>query len=309
VKAKIVDEAVIPVKSQPIGSTWEKDFNGLQAELQANIPCYIFYRLDSQNMNGYNWVLFSYVPDGSTVRDRMLYASSRDTVKRQLGLSYFSDDMHGTTKEEFSLESFLEHQKTKNASDQPLTNTEVQTRIERTAEVDMGTSKEYVHSVKFPMSKYALDKLAALNQGSISLVQLKVDPTKETIELAEAKNINLGALSGYIPTNEPRFTLFRWSHDHESEHFNSVVFIYSCTNDSPVKLKMLYSTVKSVASSSCEDIGLKIDKKLEISEAHEITEELLIEVLHPPTEDKKLAFNKPSRPGRGRARLVRGTNT
>jgi twinfilin-like protein len=82
------------------------------------------------------------------------------------------------------------------------------------------------------------------------------------------------------------------------------VFVYSCTNDSPIKLKMLYSTVKAVAIGTSEEQGLKIDKKLEISDPSEITEEALLELLHPPSEDKKQTFVRPSRPGRGNARLT-----
>lgn len=41
-----------------------------------------------------------------------------------------------------------------------------------------------------------------------------------------------------------------------------LVFIYSSSDDAPIKLKMLYSTVKAVANGAAEDQGLKIDKKV-----------------------------------------------
>jgi len=172
--------------------------------------------------------------------------------------------------------------------------------------VDLGTTREYVHSVQFQMSKDAIEKLQSLGSGAVSLVQLKVNPTNETIELATAKKVDLEGLKACIPTDEPRFSIFRYHHDFDGETFDSVVFIYSCTNNSPVKLKMLYSTVKAVANGTCEQIGLKIDKKIEISEPEELTDELLETTLHPPSENKAQTFNRPSRPGRGRARLVRG---
>jgi len=304
-KAQIREETVVLVKTQSVSNSLEHDFGTLKSELLPKTPCYILFRLDSKNSLGFEWLLLAYVPDGSTVRDRMLYASSRDTVKRQLGATYFRDDIHGTTPDEFTYEAYLDFENKKTSFDTPMTATELQTRAERTSEVAQGTSKEYVHSVQFPISSDALDKLRALNSGSLNLVQLKVDPNKETIELADAKNTDISGVQRSIPDNEPRFSLFRYPHTHEDERFDSVVFVYSCTNNSPVKLKMLYSTVKAVANSSCESVGLKIDKRIEVSEGSEFTEELLQETLHPPVDNKKQAFAKPSRPGKGGARLVK----
>jgi len=189
----------------------------------------------------------------------------------------------------------------------PLTASEIQSRVEATAEVHVGHTKEYVHSVKFPTSSEAVTKLKALNNPSspFNLVQLKVDANKETIELGKVAQSSVHELPNHIPDDSPAFTLYRWAHSHNSEEFNSIVFVYSCTNDSPIKLKMLYSTVKTVAIGSSEEAGLKLEKKIEISEREELTEGYLTELLHPPTEEKKQTFNKPSRPGRGNARLTK----
>jgi len=309
VKAQIVNESVIPIKSQTVGSSFETDFANLRSELLPKTPCYIMFRLETKTNNSYQWALFAYVPDGSTVRDRMLYASTRDTLKRQLGLSYFAEDIHGATPEEFTYEAFKDFQKKKIHTDIPLTNAEIQTRTERTAEVDLGHTREYVHSVRFPMSEAALTKLKAFLSGQVALVQLKVDPTKETIELADFKPsaLDIEAVASLISDSDPRFVLYRFSHDHESQHHDSIVFIYSCPEKSPVKLKMLYSTVKAVAIGTAESLGLVIAKKIEITESGELTEDMLIEAIHPPSEDKKQAFNKPSRPGKGKPRVVRSS--
>jgi len=306
VKAQIKDESVVFVKTHPLGASVQADFGSLKSEMLPKIPCYILYRLDTQANNNFQWILLAYVPDGSTVRERMLYASTRDTIKRQLGLTYFVEDLHGSTPEEFTYDAFQDHQKKKILSDVPLTSSELQTRSERTAEVDMGHTREYVHSVKFPMSDAALAKLKALPTSSVALVLLKVDPTKETIELADSKaSIEIDDVPSVIPDSEPRFVLYRYSHQHESQHHDSLVFIYSCPDKSPVKLKMLYSTVKAVAIGSAESLGLTIAKKIEITEGSEVTEDLLNELIHPPSEDKKQTFNKPSRPGKGKPRVVR----
>jgi len=68
---------------------------------------------------------------------------------------------------------------------------------------------------------------------------------------------------------------------------------------------MLYSTVKAVAIGSAETQGLTIAKKMEITETNELTEDSLLEIIHPPTENKKQGFSKPTRPGQNRARPPR----
>jgi twinfilin-like protein len=294
------------VKTHPLSDSLEKDFGSLAGEFEPKIPCYIIFRTDTTNMNGYEWLLLSYVPDGSLVRERMLYASSRDTLKRQLGSNYFGGDIQGSSKEEFAYAGYVDLKKKKEGhTEVALTHTEIQTRQEKSAEIAQGTSKEYVHSVNFPMSTAAQDKLKSFKDGQLNLVQLRVDPDKETIELDCSSSGDLSSIVAKIPHNEPRFNMIRFSHEHEGQHYDSFVFVYSCTNNSPVKLKMLYSTVKAVANSTAEQIGIKFDKKLEISEAGELTEDLLMESLHPPSEEKKQNFSKPSRAGKGAPRLIR----
>jgi len=307
IKVQIVDEALRPIKAHPIQGNQETDWKTTEGEFLAKIPTYILYRLDSKNLQGYEWVLIAYVPDGSSVRDRMLYASSRDNLKKQLGYTYFLEDLYGSTKDDVTYEAFVEFKNRRITDHTVMTASELQYRREVTAEVAVGTTKEYVHSVKFPISTEAASKLKSLSNGSVSLVQLVVDPVKETIELGKSLTGNVDVETGLrdsIPENEPRFTLFRWEHSHNNSNCVSIVFIYSCTNNSPIKLKMLYSTVKAVANTTAEQQGVVIDKKMEISERSEITEEGLRELLHPPEQEKKQTFVKPGRPGRGTARMT-----
>jgi hypothetical protein len=42
----------------------------------------------------YSWVLIAWVPDNARVRDKMLYSSSRDDLKRALGLGYFRGEFY-----------------------------------------------------------------------------------------------------------------------------------------------------------------------------------------------------------------------
>jgi hypothetical protein len=41
-----------------------------------------------------------------------------------------------------------------------------------------------------------------------------VDTVKETVELVEARQLSASEIASRLPSNEPRFVFFRWSHTH-----------------------------------------------------------------------------------------------
>jgi hypothetical protein len=73
--------------------------------------------------------------------------------------------------------AFEEFRKRKIVDNSILTASEIQYRREATAEIAVGTSTEYVHSVKFPMSTSAVAQLRGLTSGSVNFVQLVCTPT------------------------------------------------------------------------------------------------------------------------------------
>jgi len=251
-------------------------------------------------------LLISYVPDGSPVKDRMMYASTRYFLKKQLGLSYFSDTFHCSEKTDFTWEAYQAH-RDKHVAPAPYTAAEVQYQSETSMEVDHGTAREYVHSVKFPLSAAAKSALSNFSSSN-NFVQLSVDPVRETIELVKNKSINsIDSLVREFEQNEPRFTFYKYEHSHEGESFDSTLFIYSCPNSSPIKLKMLYSTVKSVVAGAAEEAGITIERsgKVEVTDIEDFSVDDINAQLH-PVQEKVEKFSRPMRPGRGKPRMTRG---
>jgi len=297
---------MVKTASVNVSGSAEEDFKTLQSHLERSSPCYLLYRLDSKNDRGYEWILISYVPDGSPVKQRMLYASSHALLKRELGLSYFSDEFHGSSNDDITWELYQQHDKTKGISDAPLTQSEVSRNAASTMEVDMGHTREYVHSVLFPMSTDAVSALK--NLSTTNVVQLTVDSEKETIELLNSFSANsVDAVADKLPSDQPCFVFFSYEHQHEGSNVSPIVFIYSCPNGAKIKAKMLHSTVKSAAIDAAGSQGIKVEKKIEVSEPSELNEADLLLELHPPTREvsTKSSFTRPSRPGRGRPRVTR----
>ena len=104
-----------------------------------------------------------------------------------------------------------------------------------------------------------------------------------------------------ISATEPRFTFYRFTHTHNDSESSPLLFLYTCpTNFSTkaIKFRMMYPLMKRAVLTIAEkEAGLQPDKKFEVEDASEITEEGVMEELHPRAEVKK-GFNRPKRPGR-----------
>lgn len=62
--------------------SWDQDYDRFLLPLLDNHePCYVLYRLDSQNAQGYEWIFISWSPDQSPVRLSPWPAKSADPSK------------------------------------------------------------------------------------------------------------------------------------------------------------------------------------------------------------------------------------
>lgn len=55
------------------------------------------YRLDSKDNTGYNWLLFTWSPELSPVRQKMLYASTKATLKMEFGAAQIKEEVFVTS--------------------------------------------------------------------------------------------------------------------------------------------------------------------------------------------------------------------
>jgi len=232
----------------------------------------------------------------------MLSSSTVGTLKSTLGSSNFVDDVFGSNPEDFSPKGFQEYLKHKTAP-APLTSMEEHTAEEIERGVfsgGAGTSTAYAHGVAFPVTDECLAALDSLKNGEVNYVQVGVDVNSEKIVHFSTDTTTIEECKNKIPLNEPRFHFFNWDHDHEGEHFTSLVFCYSCvlsgakgSISAPVKHRMLYSTSKSNVVTIAESRGLQIGAKIEINSVDEFTAQDLLPVLHPAKAEAKKTFNKP----------------
>ena len=95
--------------SQPSDS-WDKDYDSFVLPLlEDKQPCYILFRLDSQNTQRYEWIFIAWSPNHPPVCQKMLYAATRATLKKEFGGGHIKDEVFGTVKKDVSLHGYKKY--------------------------------------------------------------------------------------------------------------------------------------------------------------------------------------------------------
>lgn len=111
---------------------------------------------------------------------------------------------------------------------------------------------------------------------------------------------SIAELTKVLPTTEPRFTFYQYKHTHDGQEVSPVLFIFTSppAAGKAIKYRMMYPLMKrAVLAIAEQEAGLTIDKKFEVEEPSEITEQGVLEDLHPKVATRQ-AFSRPKRPGR-----------
>ncbi len=121
----------IPSESPDFSS----DLSLLAQQLKDNEAAYVILRRYPDASDGF--VAVTYVPDSAPVRQKMLFASTRLTLVRELGIERFRDTIFVTTKAELTADGFKQYdQHTKLAA--PLTEEEQSLGAVKQAEAEEG---------------------------------------------------------------------------------------------------------------------------------------------------------------------------
>lgn len=176
--AAIENEALVPVQllSPPSPASFADNVTSLLLPaLTDSDPLYILLkRYDAVP----KLVAVSYVPDTAKVRQKMLFASTRLTLVRELGREHFRETIFATTKEELSPAGFERHDKHERL-EAPLTEGERSLQDVKQAEAvegSRGTGNREIgmgQKMTMPVGEDALASLKELaGEGGKGLVML-----------------------------------------------------------------------------------------------------------------------------------------
>ncbi|CAK8687007.1 unnamed protein product [Clavelina lepadiformis] len=301
VKVGIEDETLVCSECvDKCSDSWKGEYDDVILNLLvAKQPCYLLYQLASKS----EWLMITFSPDDSPVREKMLYAATRSTLKQEFGGGFIADEVFGTSENDVSYKGYMEHKAHKDAPP-PLTNAEEELKFLDETESNSGigntTRHQTVQGIEFPITKDAQQALSDFKEGVVNHVELNVDLENETIFKVCSKLICASDLEGLISEDRAGYHIFNYAHRHNGEDKTTVFFVYSMPGYSiPIKARMLYSSCKAPLLSAIEeDFEIKLDKKLECDSTEKLTEEYLRNEAHPPAVEAKQNFSKPKAPGR-----------
>ncbi|XP_036962405.1 twinfilin-1a [Acanthopagrus latus] len=312
-KIVIEDEQLTLGATKKASKKWDQEYDSLVLPLiEDDVPCYILYRLDSTNNQGYEWLFLAWSPDRSAVRQKMLYAATRATLKKEFGGGHIKDEIFATAKEDLNLSGYRKHL-TSQSAPLPLTAAEEELRQiklnEVQTDISVDTKQQTLQGVAFPLHKDAVAALERYRDKKLNYVQLQVDFEQELIRLCSTEPTEVKDLPLRIPKDSARYHFFLYKHSHEGDYLESTVFIYSMPGYScSIRERMLYSSCKNPLVDMVENnLRIEIEKKLEIDNGDELTSDFLYEEVHPKQYAHKQAFAKPRGPAgtKGGRRITR----
>ena len=286
------------------------DLHQLQSYLAPTKAAYILLKTHPGEADGFAAVTF--VPNAAPVRQKMLFASTRLTLVRELGIERFRQSVFATEKGELTAEGWARHEAHENVS-APLTEEEsgLQGVKEAEAQESQGTGARRGHvssKVNVSTGEGVLEALKLLNEEGCkgTLVQLKYALPDETIQLdSSTDNVPVSDLGNAISSSEPRYSFY--SNPGSSGPEPEILFIYTCPSNSKIKERMIYSTGKSWTRIVAErDAGIAVSKSLEATEPSELTLDVLSGGAEQAESERSSAstpvggggFARPKRPGR-----------
>lgn len=109
------------MNSIPLQSDFSSDLSQLQSHLSPTTARYVLLKIAPGEPDGF--VAVTYVPNGAPVREKMLFASTRLTLVRELGIERFRETIFATEAVELSAEGWARHEK-HSSQEAPLTEEE-----------------------------------------------------------------------------------------------------------------------------------------------------------------------------------------
>jgi len=315
IKVSISDEAnpeLVLDNSLEQESGWAEDWDRfVPSQAENDVPCFLLFRLDERDEGeNYLWVLVSWSPDSSHTRQKMLYASTKATFKKQFGASQIKDEYYANSKEEITLAGYKKHMAVE-AAPGPLTRQEEEMKeikeTESRVEISLETKHNTLSALSFPFQVEATEALEKFSNKDTDYVQLGIDLQSECVTLTASSSLTVSGLASVVPEDSAKYHVFRFKHSHEGDYLESNVFIYSMPGYSvPIKERMMYSSCRNAMVEVIEmSLNIKLDKKIEISSGSELTEEFLKAELHPVVSLNRPKFSKPKGPSRGQKRITK----
>merc|ERR1739844_802757 len=209
IKVVISNEELSLDISKETSGDWKQDWDKMVLRsIETNEPCYLFYRLDDKDGEAYRWVLISWSPDSASVRSKMLYASTKASLKKEFGGTHVYDDLYGNVKEDISLSGYEKHVKHEASSREDMMTREEKEReevrkAESNVEVSVDTKQNHMSGLAFPLTDASIEAIQNFKSSVTDYVQLSIDLSKEIINVNNQSTCTIQQLPDKVPEDAP----------------------------------------------------------------------------------------------------------
>lgn len=272
-------------------------------------PVYILIAVDNNE-----YAFISFIPDVAHIRDKMLYASTKNTLIQELGGGKIKKDHLFSWSElhELTFEHYESSKPKLIKEDGPLTEEEkVMREINSLQDLNLGSGSSGKKLASMDNSSSQLlfkidqDLESAFNTlKAKDLIIFSIELGSESFNLIKkSTGVELSSLIDVLEScnnsssPSPQFALYGYLN-------GKLVLIYTCPTSSKVKDRMIYASNKqglvTHLKSSLAANDIKLDKIIDIGDPEELEVEELKEstVSNAKSSNSSLRFNKPKGPRR-----------
>lgn len=221
------------------------------------------------------WSLLCWLPDPCSVRDKMIFSSSRDDVKNTFGKEYFIDGSDYTASSEIDLDFhtynlFCSHRSGPKDSEFRSAE-EVLSSVEGMsfAKRNSATESLAVGVLPFEINEDLLMSLRQFKSTACMMIEMKLDGERMVISRTESifNWGNYHEVMARLPRVEARFILFRVGtncNEVPNSCKSHIYFILYCPECCPVDIKMTVSSLKATLFRLVNEQGIHVNESVEI---------------------------------------------
>jgi twinfilin-like protein len=254
------------------------------------------YQLDD------DYAFITYVPDTANVRKKMLYASSANTVQRQLGGSErFKHSLYWNDISEVSSRGWQEHLTHINAANPTTEEEEAETEGRIAAGTGNQGGRSHLAEVGSEDVWRSLDdketvvKFVQNQPASGSAMRVRVDGETERLYVEPQNHGIKSEQDFFAEERNPGYFLY--------PHTNGTLyFVYVCPPSSSMRNKMLYSFKKDIVARLVDQHKASPIQVVEASEPDDLKNDVFAPANEKGPEQpqpvNKPRFNRPKPPGR-----------
>jgi len=290
-KVIIEDETIILSSTVNRRHAADIDFDTiLVPTLRPTEAALYIYSLKDHFLSSDGWLLLVVIPDECKVRDKMLYSSSKEYLKKQLGLQFFKHELAVNDIKDISWNYFYTNNilnRSKILSSQEILIKEE--KILTSQESSSTVSKKASIGLSFDIDPQVIQALKDISNNTIVELTL-ID---EKISLRSTKSIaNSESIKKYINDDDACYYVLQKN--------DLISLLLNCPETVNARKKMTLASAKSSLSSLCTEVGLKIFKTIEFSGSNEFDAAMLADATLFDVSSRAaiVKSSKPSAPGK-----------